>query len=99
MAGLHRCDHAELLIERKLIRRDNLIMFDPQAKVFWSRRGRRGISLWTALGSRKSIEGHLCGAVSNGVKSELKPGRHPLGRHAIQFGLLILRQSRVARII
>ena len=52
-----------------------------------------------ALGLGEGVERHLCRAIADGMKTQLKSGGRALHRHAVQRRLLILRQAGVAGIV
>ena len=94
MTGLHGSDDSELLVLRELAGRDHLIVLNTEAEV-----ARLVILFRAALRLSKSVERHLRGAISNGMKTDLEAGQGALDGHAIQFALLILRQAGVAGIV
>ena len=94
MIGLHGGDDAELAILRELVRGDDLVVLDAEAEV-----ARLIVLAGGSFGGGESVERHLHGAVSDGVKADLESGRRALNRHAIQLVLLVTRQAGVAGIV
>ena len=62
---------------------------------------RRGIGLRYAglLGGLEGIEGHVVGAVADGVEAELEAGGGALGGHLVEVVLLVARDAGVAGIV
>ena len=47
----------------------------------------------------ESLQGHLHALVADGMETDLESGAHTLLRHLVQLGLLVLRETGIARIV